>query len=115
MLNEDMIKIACGRLLPPSEDQKIQFDKNIKTHITLGVYTNGQWKFNVVLDEHLEHHIEYNKTFRWGRLLYVDGKRVYDGCHKEDVLPKYDAIAKEFFDNLDKYGVNINKPTIPYR
>ena len=83
-------------------------------HITIGVYTNGQWKYNVVRDEDLESHIEYNKTFRWGRLLYVDGVRVYDGCHKEEVLGKYDAIAREVYADLSS-RVNMGVPTIPYR
>ena len=83
-------------------------------HLTLGIYSNGQWKYNVVRDEDLEHHIEYNKTFRWGRLLYVDGKRVYDGSTKEEYLEKYDQIAKDFFENISK-NIDMNKPTIPYR
>lgn len=83
-----------------------------KNHLTLGVYTNGQYKYNVVRDEDLEHHIEYNKTWRWGRLLYVDGERVYDGCHKKESLPMYDEIARNFYENNN---VNMNKPTIPYR
>lgn len=53
-------------------------------HLTLGIYSNGQYKFNVVRDEDLESHIEYNKTWRWGRLLYVDGKRVWNGCVKTE-------------------------------
>lgn len=83
-----------------------------KNHLTLGVYTNGQYKYNVVKEEDLESHIEYNKTWRWGRLLYVDGERVYDGCHKEESLPMYDEIARNFYENNN---VNMNKPTIPYR
>ena len=83
-----------------------------KNHLTLGVYTNGQYKYNVVRDEDLESHIEYNKTWRWGRLLYVDGERVYDGCLKEESLPMYDEIARNFYENNN---VNMNKPTIPYR
>lgn len=79
-------------------------------HVTLGVYTNGQYKYNVVRDEDLESHIDYNKTFRFGRLLYVDGKRVYNGCIKEECLERYDKIAEEFFSkDIDK-----SKPTIPY-
>lgn len=34
-------------------------------YLTLGIYSNGQYKFNVVRDEDLESHIEYNKTWRW--------------------------------------------------
>jgi len=45
-------------------------------HLTLGIYGNGQLVYNVVRPEDLESHIEYNKTFRFGRLLYVDGKSI---------------------------------------
>lgn len=81
-------------------------------HLTLGVYANGEYKFNVVRDEDLEYHIEYNKTFRFGRILYVDGKRVYDGCIKPEYLEKYDQIAKEFYETNN---INMNVATIPYR
>ena len=53
-------------------------------HLTIGVYSNGQWKYNVVRDEDLQEHIEYNKTWRPGRLLYVDGKRVWNGVSAVD-------------------------------
>lgn len=81
-------------------------------HLTLGIYSNGQYKFNVVRGEDLESHIEYNKTWRWGRLLYVDGKRVWNGCVKTECLKKYDDIAKNFYENNN---INMNKATIPYR
>lgn len=81
-------------------------------HLTLGIYSNGQYKFNVVRDEDLESHIEYNKTWRWGRLLYVDEKRVWNGCVKNEYLKKYDDIAKNFYENNN---IDISKATIPYR
>ena len=81
-------------------------------HLTLGIYTNGEYKYNVVRDEDLETHIEYNKTMRFGRLLYVDGKRVYDGLVSESRLEGYDKIAKEFYENNK---IDMSKPTIPYR
>ena len=81
-------------------------------HLTLGIYANGEYKYNVVLDEHIESHIEYNKTFRPGRLLYVDGKRVYNGMIKEECLSKYDEIAKNFYENNN---IDMTKDTIPYR
>jgi len=80
-------------------------------HLTLGIYTNKQFKYNVVREEDLEHHIEYNKTLRFGRLLYVDGKRIYNGCMKEEYLAEYDKLAEEFYAN---HKINMNKPTIPY-
>ena len=81
-------------------------------HLTLGIYNNKQYKFNVVSDEDLESHIEYNKTFRPGRIFYVDGKRVNDGMLKPEYLSEYDKIADEFYKNNN---VDMSKPTIPYR
>ena len=82
-------------------------------HLTLGIYRNGEYKYNVVREEDLQHHIEYNKKFRFGRLLYVDGKRVYNGdIHTNVTLDKYDKIAEVFFKNN---RVDMNTPTIPYR
>ena len=48
-------------------------------HVTVGVYMNGQYKYNIVRDEDLENHIKYNKIFRFGRGLFVDGKCVNQG------------------------------------
>ena len=79
-------------------------------HLTLGIYANGQYECNVVREEDLENHIKYNKTFRFGRLLYVDGKRVHNGQIKEN-LDRYDRIAEEFYKSNK---VNMNIPTIPY-
>lgn len=83
-------------------------------HLTIGIYPNGQWKYNVVREEDLKEHIEYNKKWRPGRLLYVDGKRVYGGCIKEEYLSKYDEIEKEV--RIDKLkDVNMSKDTRPYQ
>jgi hypothetical protein len=81
-------------------------------HLTLGIYANGQYKYNVVRDEDLEAHVEYDKTWRPGRLLYVDGKRIHNGMIKEEYLERYDQIAKEFYENNK---IDMSKPTIPYR
>jgi len=82
-------------------------------HLTLGIYGNGQYKYNVVREEDLEHHIRYNKIWRFGRLLYVDGQRIYDGnSQTKAALDRYDKIAEDFYKNNK---VNMNVPTIPYR
>ena len=75
-------------------------------HHTVGVYPNGSYKENGVLDELLESHIEYNRTFRFGRALFVDGKCVYPGFLSEEVLEK----AKQTVANLKP----IVKDTQPY-
>lgn len=83
-----------------------------KNHLTLGIYPNGSYVYNVVRDEDLEEHIAYNKLWRLGRLLYVDGKRVYGGCQKESSLAKFDRIAEEFYKENE---INLCRPTISYR
>jgi hypothetical protein len=55
-------------------------------HQTIGVYPNGDYKMNGVPSEHLENHIEYNKLWRWGRALIVDGVVVYKGNVHEETL-----------------------------
>lgn len=79
-------------------------------HLTLGVYPNGHYISNVVREKDLEDHIQYNKTYRPGRLLYVDGQRVYDGMVKD--CTKYDKVAEVFY---AKYDIDMCIPTIPYR
>lgn len=78
-------------------------------HLTLGVYLSGDYTYNVVREEDLEEHIQFNKTYRPGRLLYVDGQRVYDGMVKD--CTKYDKVAKVFY---TRYNINMSRPTIPY-
>ena len=80
-------------------------------HLTLGVYLSGDYVYNVVREEDFEEHIQFNKTFRPGRLLYVDGQRIYNGVIKKEALSKYDIIAEEFYAS---YNINMSKPTIPY-
>lgn len=81
-------------------------------HLILNIYGNKSYQVNVVRPEDLEKNIQYNKTFRPGRIMYLDGQRIYNGCIKETYLEEYDKIADEFFkDNT----VNLNIPTIPYR
>lgn len=81
-------------------------------HLTLGVYLDGSYEYNVVCGEDLEHHIEYNRIWRPGRLLYVDGDRVFDGCIRKEALSRYDEIARKFFEGN---SVDMSLPTIPYR
>lgn len=68
-------------------------------HITVGIYASKNYKINGVLPEDLESHIEYNKTFRFGRALVVDGKVEYLGYYKteEEVMEVYNSIPKQAF------------------
>lgn len=69
----------------------------IMKHLVLNLYSNGEYVFESVSNSELRNYIEHNKKWRFGRLIYVDGKRVYNGCIEKDALGQYDAIAKKFF------------------
>lgn len=75
-------------------------------HVTVGVYNNDE--YNIVRDEDLERHIEYNKTFRWGRALFVDGKCVNRGYLSDDRI-------KEWEKKISEMKFDMSSPTIPYR
>lgn len=77
-------------------------------HVTVGVYKNNDYKYNVVLDEHLESHIEYNKTWRWGRALFVDGKCVYQGYLSDEQV-------EDWTKKISEMEFDMSRPTIPYR
>lgn len=77
-------------------------------HITVGVYLSDNFKWNCVKEEDLQDHINFNKTFRFGRALFVDGKCVYKGYLNEEKVKEWeDKISKMKFDN--------SVPTLPYR
>ena len=65
-------------------------------HHTMGVYSDGSRKHNGVDSEHLQVHIDYNKTMRFGRALFVDGKCVYKGYLSQE---ECDAIEREWAAN----------------
>lgn len=78
-------------------------------HITVGVYKNGDYKINVVREEHLEDHILYNTTMRFGRALFVDGKCIYDGYLTPSECDAWEAKMPEITKD-----VNINKASEKY-
>lgn len=82
----------------------------MSNHITIRVYPNKRYVINIVSDENLKDHLAYNRDFRFGCLVYLDGKRVQNGCRKEEYLQEYDDFVKTI--SLD--GININKETIPF-
>ena len=69
----------------------------IMKHLVLNLYSNGEYVFESVSNNELRDYIEHNKKWRFGRLIYVDGKRVYNGCIDSDNVYKYDLIAKDFY------------------
>lgn len=40
-------------------------------HISIGIYSSGQYVLNIVKEKDLTNHIHYNKTFRFGRLYLL--------------------------------------------
>ena len=78
-----------------------------KIFTTIGIYPNGQFKINGVLEENLQSHIEYNKKWRFGRALIVDGKIVYSGMMNKDKV--LEIINKN---NLNE--IKVSKDTAPY-
>lgn len=67
----------------------------MKIHTTVGAYKNGGYKVNGVPDLFLEDHIEYNKTWRFGRALFVDGKCVYRGYLTKEECDKVEEDIKD--------------------
>ena len=76
-------------------------------HTTIGVYADGSYKTNGVKHEHLKVHIEYNKTMRFGRALFVDGKCVHNGYLNS-------TEVKEFEEKIKKENIKKDKCTAPY-
>lgn len=71
-------------------------------HFTVGVYKNNQFKTNIVKEEHLESHIEYNKTFRFGRGLFVDGKCVNKGYLSDEQVAEWEKRIAEMKPDLSR-------------
>lgn len=78
-----------------------------KIFTTIGIYPNGQFKVNGVLEENLQSHIEYNKKWRFGRALIVDGQIAYSGMIKEEVI--HEIIEKNKLNEI-----KVLKDTAPY-
>jgi hypothetical protein len=79
-------------------------------HTTIGVYANGSFKMNGVKPEHLEEHIKYNLTNRFGRALFIDGK-----CHYKGYLSEADAKNWEEKIASDPQKFTATRITIPYQ
>lgn len=68
----------------------------MKIHHTRGVYANGEYKDNGVRAEDLDAHIEYNKVFRFGRALLVDGVVVHNGYLTDEQLAPHVGVVREY-------------------
>lgn len=47
--------------------------------VSIRIYSSGNYVVNVVDPEHLQQHIEYNTTMRFGCALVVDGAILHEG------------------------------------
>lgn len=63
-------------------------------HVSVGVYASGDHVINIVKDEHIIDHIEYNKLFRFGRALFVNGECLNKGYLKEEDIVKWQDKIK---------------------
>ena len=77
-------------------------------HHTIGVYLDGsRGPNNGVRHADLEEHINYNRAFRPGRALFVDGKCVHPGYLSVEMI---EEIEQEFVKN----PINMSICTAPY-
>lgn len=67
--------------------------------ISIRIYNSGSVTINNVRPEHIEEHIKYNKTFRFGCALVVDGV-----IHNEGYLgvDRINSIVEEI--DISKYS-----------
>lgn len=80
-------------------------------HVTIGFYGDGSFKYNVVAEEDLESHIEYNRRFRPGRMLFVDGEYICGGCLKEEYKQQRIEEHKE---RIKDMHIDTSQVTRPY-
>jgi len=78
------------------------------THVTIGVYANGDMKYNIVADEDLERHTQYNLDFRPGRAFFVDGV-----CKNQGYLS--DEKVAEWTEKIKTMKFDFSRPTKPYQ
>lgn len=58
-------------------------------HKTLRIYPNGDYVMNLVDPDHLYTHIAYNKSYRPGTSLFVDGELLKSGIGVTQEQEKY--------------------------
>ncbi len=108
---EDLVQLAVlvnEKFVPPVAQGPIpEVKKGTKIHTTIGVYPNGDFKTNGVAADHLEDHIKYNRTWRPGRALIIDGEIIHLGYFDKEGLEK--VIAEK---NLS--DIKVTKCTVPY-
>ena len=85
-------------------------------HSSIRIYPNGDKRYNGVRTEHLEDHINYNREYRFGCDLIIDGKvavrsAIYIGKTREDFDKRNEEIIKE----LETKPHNPQFCTVPYK
>lgn len=90
-----------SELLNETQTQK-PVKPGTKLFHTMGVYRDGSRKNNGVIEEHLADHIEYNKTMRPGRALFVDGV-----CHNKGYLSEEECDQKQKPVHVENYFTKI--------
>lgn len=110
---DEIIKAGDGLTLSEvvtAIEAEIPAHRVFPLHRTYGVYPNGSWRRNAVRDSDLTAHVEYNKTMRFGRALFVDGALVYPGSCSPEVL-------QQFAESLPARDADWHptQPTIPYQ
>ena len=94
-------------VITDGEIQALGLEREKDNRLFFYLYTNKDSKFNVVRPEDLINHIEYNRIFRPGRLMYIEDSekgfvRLNDGIMSKDKLAEYDQLAREFFETRGK-------------
>lgn len=82
--------------------------------LTIRIYPDRHWVYNIVHPDDLESHIKYNRDFRPGCIFYVDGVRKSNGCRKEEYLKEFDILEEKIRHELLGKS-NLNMITRPYR
>lgn len=76
-------------------------------HLSIGVYASGKHVVNIVCPEHLENHIEYNTTLRFGRALFINGSCVHKGYLDDEDI-------KEWTTKIASMNINTSIPSETY-
>lgn len=105
-------------VITDGEIQALGLEREKDNRLFFYLYANKESESNVVRPEDLINHIEYNRIFRPGRLMYIEDSekgfvRLNDGIISKDKLIEYDQLAREFFETRGKQ-INRVKDTRPY-
>lgn len=77
---------------------------------SVGVYPNGDYKVNGVSEANIMDHIEYNKKYRPGRALFIEGYCYNKGGLTEDEVIEWN---KRIMKNREAYWLDVD--TQPYK